>query len=93
VPRAELDRLLAQGNTAAAPEPTTPRPDEPTEILAEALERANRMLTRRSHARRAELAQGLQDLAEAVDAALHMLVQSSGGPRPDGHNAHERAPS
>jgi hypothetical protein len=82
VPRTELDRLLAQGATAiVAAQPTTAGPAEATGILAEALERANRLLGRRSAARRAELAQGLQGLSEAVEAAIHMLSDSSGGRR------------
>jgi hypothetical protein len=76
VPRAELDRLVAQGTTAtvtAAAEPRTAEPAEASDVLAEALERAKLLLGRRNGVRRAELAQGLQELSEAAEAALQML--------------------
>jgi excisionase family DNA binding protein len=83
--RADLDRLLAQGTTATAqPQPapaTTGTPAEAVEQLCHALERARRLLGRRSATRRAELAEGLQDLTDAVATALQTL--SADGRHPD----------
>jgi hypothetical protein len=53
---------------------------EAVDQLAHALERARRLLGRRSATRRDELADGLQDLTEAVAAALDKL---SNDPRSD----------
>jgi excisionase family DNA binding protein len=86
--RADLDRLLAHGTTAAAqPQPataataTTGTPAQAVEQLSDALERARRLLGRRSATRRAELAEGLQDLTDAVATALQTL--SDDGRHPD----------
>jgi excisionase family DNA binding protein len=86
--RADLDRLLAHGTTAAAqPQPataataTTGTPAQAVEQLSDALERARRLLGRRSATRRAELAEGLQDLTDAVATALQTL--SADGRHPD----------
>jgi excisionase family DNA binding protein len=71
VRRADLDRLLAEGaTTAVVPRSSTVGAAEAADELAQALARAQRLLGRRSAARRAELAVGLQDLSEAVAAAL-----------------------
>jgi excisionase family DNA binding protein len=81
--RADLDRILAQGTTAAVePQPVTVGPTEALDQLAQALERARRLLGRRSATRRVELAEGLQDLSDAVAAALHALSDDSGQPEP-----------
>jgi excisionase family DNA binding protein len=87
--RADLDRLLAQGTTATAqPQPatattaTTGTPAEAVEQLSDALERARRLLGRRSATRRAELAEGLQDLTDAVATALQTLSDDVGHPDP-----------
>ena len=45
--------------------------------LEQAFERAQRLLGRRSAARRSELAEGLQELADAVDAALRLPPEAS----------------
>ena len=74
VRRADLDRILAEGTTATAtPSPPTAAPTEAIDELAHALERARRLLGRRSATRRAELADGLQDLTQAVATALDTL--------------------
>ena len=74
VPRAEMDRVLAQGaSTTAEPRASAVASDQPDEQLSQALERAQRALGRRSAARRAELAEGLQELADAVAATLAPL--------------------
>jgi excisionase family DNA binding protein len=85
VRRVDLDRILAQGTTAPDPvPPTTPAaPLTAHEELAEALQRAQRLLGRRSAARRAELAEGLQELTGAVAAALQTLSHDSGAPKID----------
>jgi hypothetical protein len=81
--RADLDRLLAQGTTAAVePHPVTVAPTDALEQLGQALERARRLLGRRSATRRVELADGLQELTDAVAAALHTLADDSGQPEP-----------
>jgi excisionase family DNA binding protein len=87
--RADLDRLLAQGTTATAqPQPatattaTTGTPAEAVEQLSDALERARRLLGRRSATRRAELAEALQDLTDAVATALQTLSDDVGHPDP-----------
>lgn len=78
VRRVDLDRLLAEGATVAAvPEPTPVAPAEAVEELTRGLERARRLLDRRSAVRRAELAEGLQELCEAVAAVLRVLSDDS----------------
>lgn len=78
VRRADLDRILAQGTSGAAEsQPSTIAPDQALEQLSEALQRARRLLGRRSAARRAELAEELQELTDAVAAALQMLSDDS----------------
>ena len=74
VSRAEMDRILAQGaSTTAEPRASAVASDQPDEQLSQALERAQRLLGRRSAVRRAELAEGLQELADAVAATLAPL--------------------
>jgi hypothetical protein len=78
VPRADLDGILADGKTkgpAAAVAPAVPA-DARAE-LEQALSRAQRLLGRRSATRRAELAVGLQDLADAVTAFLGVLADDA----------------
>ena len=60
------------------PQPSTVGPADAPEELARAPEVARRLLGRRSAARRAELAEGLQELTEAVAAALRMFSDDSG---------------
>jgi hypothetical protein len=55
-------------------------PAETIEQLAQALERARRLLDRLSGARRAELVEGLQQLTEAVAAAVQALSDDSSPP-------------
>jgi hypothetical protein len=84
VRRADLDRILAQSATVAPdPQASPVAPAEARELLAEALERAQRLLGRRSAARRGELAEALQDLSHAVAAALDALGDSPGEPTTD----------
>jgi len=84
VRRADLDRILAQSATVAPdPQASPVAPAEARKPLAEALERAQRLLGRRSAARRAELAEALQDLSDAVAAALDALGDSPGEPTTD----------
>ena len=74
VPRAEMDRVLAQGtSTTGEPRASAVASDQPDQQLSQALERAQRLLGRRSAVRRAELAEGLQELADAVAATLAPL--------------------
>jgi excisionase family DNA binding protein len=81
VRRSDLDRILAQGATAASdPRPAAVAPAEAIEQLAQALDRAHRLLRRRSAVRRAELAEGLQELADAVETALQLLSNQSSPP-------------
>lgn len=81
VRRTDLDRILAEGATAAVtPSGSTVAPTDAVEELAEALERARRLLGRRSATRRDELAEGLQDLTDAVAKALHTLSDDAGQP-------------
>ena len=81
VRRADLDRILAEGTTATAtPSPSSTAPTAAIDELADALERARRLLSRVSATRRAELADGLQDLTQAVATALDTL---SNTPRSD----------
>jgi hypothetical protein len=96
VRRTDLDRILAQSATVAPDAQASPGPPaDPREQLTQALERAQRLLGRRSAARRAELAEGLQDLSEAVATALQMLSDDSprptsdAGDRTDTHNAND----
>jgi hypothetical protein len=60
---------------------------EAVEQLAQALERTRRLLGRRSATRRAELAEGLQGLAEAVAVALRSLSERSTAATRDTSNA------
>ena len=84
VRRADLDRILAEGTTATAePSSSSVAPTDAVDQLNQALERARRLLGRRSATRRVELADGLQDLTEAVATALDAL---SNTPRSDAHN-------
>jgi excisionase family DNA binding protein len=79
--RADVDRLLAQGATATVePQHVTVGATDAVEQLSQALERARRLLGRRSATRRAELAEGLQDLTDAVATALHTLSDDAGHP-------------
>jgi excisionase family DNA binding protein len=79
--RADLDRILAEGATASIlPQPSTVGPAEAHEELAQALNGARRLLGRRSAARRAELAEGLQELSEAVATAVPMLSDDASPP-------------
>ncbi len=52
------------------------------EQLPQALKRAHRLLGRRSATRRTELAEGLQDLTEAVATALDTLSDDTVPPEP-----------
>ena len=81
VRRTDLDRILAEGATAAVkPSASTVAPSDAVDELAQALERARRLLGRRSATRRDELAEGLQDLTDAVAKALHTLSDDAGQP-------------
>lgn len=82
--RSDLDRIIAQGTTATIEtQPAAVGVAEAFEQLAEALERARRLLRRLSATRRAELAEGLQELADAVGSALEMLSDQSHEPTSD----------
>jgi hypothetical protein len=71
--------MLAEGATAATePNGSGAAPDDPREQLEQALERARRLLRRRTAARRGELAVGLQELSDSVAAALQSLPRDSG---------------
>ncbi|MFZ1996630.1 MAG: helix-turn-helix domain-containing protein [Solirubrobacteraceae bacterium] len=70
VRRADLDRILAQGTTVTVAQSTPAASVDARDELAQALERAQRLLGRRSAARRAELAAGLQELSDAVAAVV-----------------------
>ncbi len=73
VRRADLDRILAQGTTVSVePAPSSGAPADAREQLERACERSQRLLGRRSAARRSELAEGLQELTDAVTAALRL---------------------
>ncbi len=79
VRRTDVDRMLAEGATVAVePEASDAGSGEPHEQLERALERARRLLGRRTAARRDELAVGLQELSDSVAAALESLAQESG---------------
>jgi excisionase family DNA binding protein len=81
--RADFDRLLAHGTPAPVePQHVTVAPTDAVEQLSQALERARRLLGRRSATRRAELAEGLQDLTDAVATALHTLSDDASDPEP-----------
>jgi excisionase family DNA binding protein len=81
VRRVDLDRVLAQGATVEVEPPASiVAPGEAIEQLTEALERARRLLARLSGARRAELVEGLQQLTEAVAAAVQTLSDDSSPP-------------
>lgn len=72
--RSDLDRVLVQGATVELePQARVVAPAEAIEQLTEALERGRRLLARLSGARRADLTEGLQQLTEAVAAALQAL--------------------
>ncbi len=72
--RADLDVILAQGTTTPiTPDPSPVPAAEAHDQLAHALSRARRLLGRRSAARRAELAETLQELADAATAAIQPL--------------------
>jgi hypothetical protein len=76
--RTDLDQVLAQGTTAVVePAPTPAAPVEARD-LSQALDRARRLLGRRTAARRAELADGPQELSDAVATALHLLADDAG---------------
>jgi excisionase family DNA binding protein len=84
VRRADLDRVLAQGATAELEPPAaTVAPAQAIEELAQALERARRLLGRLAGARRTDLAEGLQELADAVAAALCTLSDDAVPPTAD----------
>jgi excisionase family DNA binding protein len=87
VRRVDLERILAQGTTGAD-EPqaslvASAATVEARELLAQALDRARRLLGRRSAVRRAELAEALQELTDTVAAALQMLSDDPGSPASD----------
>jgi hypothetical protein len=79
--RVDLDRILAQGTTGHAEAHPGPfSAVEARDELVQALEPAHRLLGRRSAARRAELAEGLQELSDAVAAALRTRSTDSRDP-------------
>ena len=81
VRRVDLERVLAQGATVEIEPPaSTVAPAEAIEQLTQALERAHRLLDRLSGARRAELVEGFQELAEAVATAIQALSDDSSAP-------------
>ena len=85
VRRADMERVLAEGLTApAAPEPRPPGLDQAREELTQALEDARRLLRKSGAVRRADLADGLLELADAVGAALARLAEASREPASDG---------
>ena len=84
VRQADLDRILAQGTTVALePHPTVVAPSETLDELAQALERSRRLLGRRIATRRAELAEGLRELSEAVATVLRVLSGDPSAPQGD----------
>jgi hypothetical protein len=84
VRRVDLDNVLAQGATVEIePQESMVAPAEAIEQLTLALERARRLLDRLSGVRRAELVEGLQQLTEAVAAAVQALSDDSGPPAAD----------
>lgn len=80
VRRVDLDRMLAQGATAAAPDPAPAAPAEALSELADARQRARALLNRRSATRRPELAEGLQQLTDAVATALDLFADEPSSP-------------
>ena len=68
---------------ALEPRPSVVAPAEALDELAVALERSRRLLGRRSATRRAELAEGLRELSEAVATALRVLSGDSSAPTTD----------
>jgi excisionase family DNA binding protein len=97
VRRTDLEQILDQG-TIGRPGPEPPplastAPDAAREQLAEALERAQRLLGRRSAVRRAELAVGLQDLTDAVAAGLTALSEDDAAPSAISDPSPDAAPS
>jgi excisionase family DNA binding protein len=71
VRRADLDRILAKGASGSVQPAASSAPSVNARVqLERALERGQRLLGRRSAARRSELAEALQELADAVAAAL-----------------------
>jgi excisionase family DNA binding protein len=87
VRRGDLERILADGASGAdqrEPSPVAPGgPVEAREQLTEAVETARRLLGSRSAVRRAELAEGLQQLTDAVAAALPLLSDQAPEPTHD----------
>jgi excisionase family DNA binding protein len=81
VRRVDLERVLAQDTSGSVrPEPSPVASDtlvEAREQLAQALAPARRLLGRRSAVRRTELADGLQELTDAVAAALTLLSNNA----------------
>jgi hypothetical protein len=78
--------MLAQGETAPSAAPASP----PTvlvvkarERLLPAFDRAQRLLGRRSAARRGELAEGLQELTDAVATTIQALSDDVNPPTGD----------
>jgi excisionase family DNA binding protein len=82
VRRADLEHMVSEGATRppAASPPPTGDPGAAREQLAEGLQRAQRLLGRRSAARRTELAEGLQELTATVAAVLEILAAHPGAP-------------
>ena len=67
--RTDIDRMLAEGATVATESKSSEAgSDDPREQLEQALERARRLL--RTDARRRELSECLQQLADSVAAVL-----------------------
>jgi excisionase family DNA binding protein len=84
VRRSALDSILAAGATSTIePSPAAFGAAEAVEQLSKALDRAYRLLRRRSAVRRAELTEGLQELADAVATALQLVPDES---RPSGEH-------
>jgi excisionase family DNA binding protein len=79
VRRIDIDRMLTDGATVAVePEAPVVAPTDARAQLEQALERAQRLLRRRTAARRGELAVALQELSDSVAAALELLSDESG---------------
>lgn len=84
VRRVDLDRVLAQGVTAEIEPPaSTVDPAEVIEQLIQPMQRARRLLGSIGGARRADLAEGLRELTEAVAAAVDALSDDASAPAPD----------
>lgn len=62
------------------PRPSSATPADTRDQLAHALQQAQRLLGRRSAARRVELAEGLQQLSDAVATAVRRLSDGSAAP-------------